>query len=107
MEYSLYIRDLGPEVTDQLLLATFRAQFPQARTAKVITDAATGMSKGYAFVRFASQAEGLPALAMNGQFCGSSRMRVEESTTPRHGGALTAPPRHNPLSTLAFPMRTC
>ena len=42
----------------------------------------------YAFVRFRAKEDAAEALAMHGQFCGSSRMRVVESTTARHGGSL-------------------
>ena len=45
-EVSLYVGDLGPDITDNVLLATFQARFPTARSAKVIMDGATGMSKG-------------------------------------------------------------
>ena len=82
---SLHVSNLGPEVTDQVLLATFQAQFPAAQVAKIITDPATGLSKGYGFVRFASQELAKQALAMHGQLCGSSRMRVQESTAGRGG----------------------
>lgn len=46
---------LLPSQTSRSLLAAqeyFRQFYPSVRSAKVITDAATGRSKGYGFVRF-------------------------------------------------------
>ena len=49
---SLFVGDLAPDVTDIILQEYFRQFYPSVRSAKVITDAATGRSKGYGFVRF-------------------------------------------------------
>ena len=43
---SLYVADLGADITDEMLLATFREQHPTARIATVIRDNTTGVSKG-------------------------------------------------------------
>jgi len=39
-------------VSDIILQEYFRQFYPSVRSAKVITDAGTGRSKGYGFVRF-------------------------------------------------------
>ena len=49
---SLFVGDLAPDVSDIILQEYFRQFYPSVRSAKVITDAATGRSKGYGFVRF-------------------------------------------------------
>lgn len=61
-----------------------------------MTDPATGMSRGYGFVRFADEAEQQRALAeMQGQYCGSRAMRISMATPknnpPRMGGAVAGP----------------
>lgn len=64
---------------------------------QVITDGATGRSKGYGFVRFTSEAERDRALKeMNGVFVGSRPIRVSLATARRPGeaprGAPPGPP---------------
>jgi len=65
-EYSLWVGDLTPEVDDYTLYKAFAARYPSIRTAKVILDT-SGYSRGYGFVRFASEEEQKNCLvAMNG-----------------------------------------
>lgn len=42
----------SPQPSVPLLQEYFRQFYPSVRSAKVITDASTGRSKGYGFVRF-------------------------------------------------------
>lgn len=65
-EYSLWVGDLTPEVDDYTLYRAFSTRYPSIRTAKVILDT-SGYSRGYGFVRFASEEEQKSCLvAMNG-----------------------------------------
>ena len=51
-----------------------------------MSDAASGMSKGYGFVRFADEGESLRSLGdMNGMFVGSRAIRVSAAQS-RNGG---------------------
>ncbi|TPX56098.1 hypothetical protein PhCBS80983_g04793 [Powellomyces hirtus] len=87
-EYSIFVGDLGPDVTDYLLLQTFQARYMTCKSAKVVTDPASGMSRGYGFVRFSDEMEQQRALAeMQGQFCGTRAMRISMATPKNNAGA--------------------
>eukprot|EP01112_Ceratiomyxa_fruticulosa_P008200 TRINITY_DN2118_c0_g1_i2.p1 TRINITY_DN2118_c0_g1~~TRINITY_DN2118_c0_g1_i2.p1 ORF type:complete len:381 (-),score=87.22 TRINITY_DN2118_c0_g1_i2:43-1185(-) len=74
-EYSIFVGEIGPEVTDAMLMATF-SRYPNLKSAKVMT-AGPGISKGYAFVRFYDEEERNRALAeMQGVVCGSRAMKL-------------------------------
>ncbi|KAL9268633.1 Polyadenylate-binding protein RBP45-like protein [Drosera capensis] len=76
-EYTIFVGDLAADVTDYLLQETFRIQFPSVKGAKVITDHATGRSKGYGFVKFGDESEQIKAMTMmNGMYCSSRPMRI-------------------------------
>jgi RNA recognition motif-containing protein len=58
---------------------------------QVITDAATGRSKGYGFVRFGDNRERDRALSeMNGKFLSSRAIRVSPATAKKQGGLNSA-----------------
>eukprot|EP00210_Caulerpa_lentillifera_P009507 g9066.t2 len=83
-DYSLFVGDLAGEVTETLLLDHFRAYFPAATNARVIMDLTTGRSKGYGFVRFATEQDRDQAIQqMNGTFLISKTIRVSEATSKR------------------------
>ncbi|KAJ3349431.1 hypothetical protein GGF32_005629 [Allomyces javanicus] len=91
-EYSIFVGDLAPDVTDDVLMQAFSARYPSCKTAKVVVDAATGNSRGFGFVRFSDQAEQLRALAeMPAVAIGSRPIRVGLATPKQramnHGGA--------------------
>jgi RNA recognition motif-containing protein len=87
-EYSLFVGDLAPEVTDSMLQETFASRFPACSSAKVVTDSATGSSKGYGFVRFSDRAQSEEALQMmNGVQIGSRAVRVSPATMRRQDRA--------------------
>ncbi|KAK3819679.1 MAG: hypothetical protein J3Q66DRAFT_161032 [Benniella sp.] len=80
-EYSLFVGDLSPEVTEYMLVATFQERYVSCRSAKIMTDPATGMSRGYGFVRFSDESEQLRALhEMQGVYCGCRPIRVSMAT---------------------------
>lgn len=83
-DHSLFVGDLAPDVSDLILQEYFRQFYPSVRNAKVITDASTGRSKGYGFVRFSVELERNMALSdMNGQILSNRPIRVSLATAKR------------------------
>ncbi|RKP10473.1 hypothetical protein THASP1DRAFT_11378, partial [Thamnocephalis sphaerospora] len=73
--HQVFIGDLSPEVTDQLLAKAFGA-FGSLSEARVMWDPNTGKSRGYGFVSFRQKADADQAInAMNGQLLGSRTIR--------------------------------
>ncbi|KAK7034214.1 hypothetical protein R3P38DRAFT_2519104, partial [Favolaschia claudopus] len=84
-EYSVFVCDLAPETSNRNLLAVFlnpvlglrndRAPrfvppFVTCKSAKILTDSATGVSLGYGFVRFTNELDQQRALIdMQGLYC--------------------------------------
>jgi len=82
--YSIFVGDLGPEVTDILLQETFQSIHSSA---KVVIDANTGRTKSYGFVRFGDENEKNRAITeMNGVYCSSRPMRINEATPKKSLG---------------------
>ncbi|KAL6223613.1 hypothetical protein ACLB2K_006996 [Fragaria x ananassa] len=80
-DHSIFVGDLAPDVTDFVLQETFRNTYPSVRGAKVVTDANTGRSKGYGFVKFADETERNRAMSeMNGVYCSTRPMRISAAT---------------------------
>ncbi|CAL0302155.1 unnamed protein product [Lupinus luteus] len=76
-DHTVFVGDLAADVTDYVLLETFRAHYPSVKGAKVVIDRSTGRSKGYGFVRFADEGEQLRAMTeMNGMPCSTRPMRI-------------------------------
>ncbi|EOA30594.1 hypothetical protein CARUB_v10013726mg [Capsella rubella] len=83
-DLSVFVGDLSPDVTDDLLHETFSTRYPSVKGAKVVIDSNTGRSKGYGFVRFGDENERSRALTeMNGAFCSNRQMRVGIATPKR------------------------
>lgn len=82
-EHSLFVGDLSQDVDDLALYKCFSARYRSIRTAKVVLDN-HGFSKGYAFVRFAAEADQAKCVKeMNGYVgLGSKPIKVS-SATPR------------------------
>jgi len=80
-EYSLFVGDLGPEVNEFVLVSLFQNRFASCKSAKIMTDAVTGQSRGYGFVRFSDEQDQQRALVeMQGVFCGNRPMRISTAT---------------------------
>nr|VDD32090.1 unnamed protein product [Brassica oleracea] len=76
-EYTIFVGDLAPEVTDFMLAETFSSVYASVKGAKVMMDRSTGRTKGYGFVRFGDESEQMRAMVeMNGQYCSSRPMRL-------------------------------
>ena len=76
-KHSIFVGDLAPDVTDNLLQETFRAQYPPVKGAKVVTDPNTGRSKGYGFVKFSDDTErNRDMTEMNGVYCSTRPMQI-------------------------------
>ncbi|EXF79995.1 RNA recognition domain-containing protein [Colletotrichum fioriniae PJ7] len=89
-EYSIFVGDLGPEVNEYVLVSLFQARFPSCKSAKIMTDAMSGQSRGYGFVRFTDEQDQQRALVeMQGVYCGNRPMRISTATPKNrsnHGG---------------------
>ncbi|KAF9537374.1 hypothetical protein EC957_008386 [Mortierella hygrophila] len=95
-EFSVFVGDLSPEVTEFMLVTKFQERYMSCRSAKIMTDATTGISRGYGFVRFGDESEQLRALhEMQGVYCGSRPIRISMATpknkTPSGGMAGVGP----------------
>ncbi|KAL1837811.1 hypothetical protein VTJ49DRAFT_3376 [Mycothermus thermophilus] len=80
-EFSIFVGDLGPEVNEFVLVSLFQSRFPSCKSAKIMTDAMTGQSRGYGFVRFSDEQDQQRALVeMQGVYCGNRPMRISTAT---------------------------
>jgi RNA recognition motif-containing protein len=69
------------------LVNIFQARFPSCKSAKIMTDPLSGMSRGYGFVRFSDEADQQRALSeMQGVYCGNRPMRISTATPKNKGG---------------------
>ena len=86
-EYSIFVGDLGPEVNEFVLVSLFQSRFPSCKSAKIMTDPISGMSRGYGFVRFSDEVDQQAALSqMQGVYCGNRPMRISTATPKNKGG---------------------
>jgi hypothetical protein len=84
----IFVGNLPFSATDQVLMDTF-AQYGAVESAKVITDRATGRSKGFGFVEMATDAEAVTAIEkLNGAEYEGRSITVNEAREmqPREGG---------------------
>jgi len=78
--WRLFVGNLGPEVSDTLLLSTFQNPYPSTSKALVIRDWKSQKSKGYGFVAFAEGKEFLRALKeMQGKWIGNRQAIIKKS----------------------------
>ncbi|EGG08059.1 uncharacterized protein MELLADRAFT_31610, partial [Melampsora larici-populina 98AG31] len=63
-EFSVFIRDLDREVSEGELVSLFTQTFPSTKSAKIMGDLSTGLSRGYAFIRFGEESDMHRALAL-------------------------------------------
>lgn len=86
-EFSIFVGDLGPEVNEYVLVSLFQSRFPSCKSAKIMTDPISGMSRGYGFVRFSEEGDQQRALTeMQGVYCGNRPMRISTATPKNKAG---------------------
>ena len=94
-EYSIFVGDLAPETSNSDLVAVFRnpvlglrndrapkfiRPFYSCKSAKIMLDPVTGVSRGYGFVRFTDEADQQRALIeMHGLYCLSRPSKFSSS----------------------------
>ncbi|KAL0576960.1 hypothetical protein V5O48_005031 [Marasmius crinis-equi] len=107
-EYSIFVGDLAPETSNSDLVAVFRnpvlglrndrepkfiRPFLSCKSAKIMLDPVTGVSRGYGFVRFTDEADQQRALIeMHGLYCLSRPMRISPATAKFKPPPTTAAP---------------
>ncbi|PWZ40391.1 Polyadenylate-binding protein RBP45 [Zea mays] len=76
-DHSIFVGDLAYNVTGYMLHHVFKARYPSVKSAKIIFDKFTGLSKCYGFVQFGDVDEQIQALTeMNGAYCSTRPMRI-------------------------------
>ncbi|KAF2006518.1 RNA-binding domain-containing protein [Amniculicola lignicola CBS 123094] len=91
-EYSIFVGDLGPEVNEVGLVQLFQHKYPTCKSAKIMSDPISGLSRGYGFVRFTSEEEQQRALhEMQGVYCGNRPMRISTATPKNKSGGPGGP----------------
>ncbi|KAJ3788912.1 hypothetical protein GGU10DRAFT_85622 [Lentinula aff. detonsa] len=103
-EYSIFVGDLAPETSNSDLVAVFRnpvlglrndrepkfiRPFLSCKSAKIMLDPVTGVSRGYGFVRFTDETDQQRALIeMHGLYCLSRPMRISPATAKFKAGPM-------------------
>ncbi|KAF9000226.1 hypothetical protein BDQ17DRAFT_683200 [Cyathus striatus] len=124
-EYSIFVGDLAPETSNSDLVAVFRnpvlglrndrepkfiRPFLSCKSAKIMLDPVTGVSRGYGFVRFTDEADQQRALIeMHGLYCLSRPMRISPATAkfkppPSLPASIPFSPSNEQPAPLALPL---
>ncbi|KAI8888702.1 hypothetical protein K501DRAFT_329596 [Backusella circina FSU 941] len=91
-EYSIFVGDLTSEVTEAELMLLFQSRYLSCKSAKIMTDPRTGMTRGYGFVRFLDSIDQQRALHEMQGFCIGSRPLRVSLATPKTKSAVSSPP---------------
>lgn len=89
MNSKIYVGNLSYQTTEDNLSDTFN-QYGQMTDIIIVTDRATGRSKGFGFITFDNQEAAQAALAMDGQELDGRTIKVSLAKPPkdrRSGGA--------------------
>ncbi|GAA5878093.1 hypothetical protein JCM3774_006481 [Rhodotorula dairenensis] len=86
-EFSVFVGDLAREVGESDLMTLFTPLFPSTKSAKVMCDPSTGLSRGYGFVRFAEESDMQRALLLganshSGLLLHGRTIRISEASGP-------------------------
>jgi nucleolysin TIA-1/TIAR len=83
--YHVFVGDLSPEVSDEVLQKAFGA-FGSLSDARVMWDMNSGKSRGYGFLAFRDKTDAEQAIAtMNGEWLGSRAIRVNWANQKTQG----------------------
>ena len=82
---NIFVGNLAPQITEAELVEAFKA-FGDVKSAQVVRDMFTGISKGFGFVEMPGKAHSLAAISgLNGKEFHGRPLRVNESR-PKSGG---------------------
>ena len=82
---NIFVGNLAPQTSEAELVEAFKA-FGDVKSAQVVRDMFTGISKGFGFVEMPGKAHSLAAIAaLNGKEFHGKPLRVNESR-PKSGG---------------------
>ncbi|KAK4694935.1 hypothetical protein P7C70_g8651, partial [Phenoliferia sp. Uapishka_3] len=86
-EYSVFVGELAREVGEAELISLFTPLFPSTKSAKIMYDPSTFLSRGYGFVRFADKSEMQRALmlgqnSISGLSLHGRTLRISEASGP-------------------------
>ena len=84
MGYKLYIGNLPYRVTEQELQSLF-TKAGKVESVKIITDTATGQSRGFAFVEMSSNEDGEKAIELFHKYSLDNREIVVSKARPKSG----------------------
>lgn len=88
---NIYVGNLSYETTERDLQTAFE-QYGSVSSARVITDRATGRSKGFGFVEMANSSEARQAIeGLNGRDLGGRDLNVNEAKPKEDSGDRRAP----------------
>lgn len=80
-EYSIYVCELDPSVTEEILRSYFSQFYQSIVGTKIIVDPSTKISKGYGFVKFSDYNESQKALTeMNGKMINGKPMKTNQAS---------------------------
>ncbi|MHB9156129.1 MAG: RNA recognition motif domain-containing protein, partial [Endomicrobiales bacterium] len=81
---NLLVRNLSEKITEAKLMALFQP-FGEVRSASIVTDQVTGMSRGFGFVEMANEAEAEAAIkALHHKNIDHQKIRVKQAN-PKYG----------------------
>lgn len=76
-EFSIYVCELDPSVTEEVLNNFFKEKYKSVISSKIIVDPSTKISKGYGFVKFSDKSESEKAISeMNGKSLNGKPMKT-------------------------------
>ena len=80
-EFSIYVCELDPSLTEDMLTNLFSQIYSSVVGAKIIVDPSTKISKGYGFVKFSDYNESQRALVeMNGKIINGKPMKTNQAS---------------------------
>jgi len=81
-DFSIFVGDLDYNVTEETLHNTFAKKYQSILSTKLVVDMSTGLSKGFAFIKFSSGSDRDKAMnEMHGQYVGERAIRCTLATT--------------------------
>lgn len=102
VQNQIFVGDISPEVTDQILTAAF-SWYPSCLGGKVVKDPNTGISKGYGFVAFRDASEADRAIGeMQGMYVGSRAIRTGKASKKAATATAAAYAAYNATNQMAY-----